>query len=224
MSSNFSQLRDTMVEGQLRTRDVTHVPVLNAFRSIPREHFVPESRRSLAYLDEDLEVVARTAESPARYLLEPAVFARLLQLAGIKSTDLVLDVGCATGYSTAIIAHVASFVVGLEEDSDLAAKASATLAELDYGNATIVTGPLTQGYTGHAPYDLIVLQGSVDYVPEALLAQLSEGGRLVAVIGTGNAARAHIFVKTDGVVSERADFNAAVHPLPGFQLETGFVF
>ena len=224
MSSNFSQLRDTMVEGQLRTRDVTHVPVLNAFRSIPREYFVPDSRRSLAYLDEDLEVAPRSAESPARYLVEPAVFARLLQLAGIKSTDLVLDVGCATGYSTAILAHIASFVVGLESDADLAQKASTTLSELDCGNATIVNGPLTAGYAGHAPYDLIILQGSVDYVPDALLQQLSDGGRLVAVIGTGNSARAHIYVKTDGVVSQRADFNAAIHPLPGFQLETGFVF
>lgn len=224
MSSNFSQLRDTMVEGQLRTRDVTYVPVLDAFRAIPREHFVPESRRSLAYLDEDLEVAARTAESPARYLMEPAVFARLLQLAGIKSTDLVLDVGCATGYSTAILAHIASFVVGLESDADLAQKAAATLAELDCGNASVVNGPLAAGHADHSPYDLIVLQGSVDYVPDALLGQLSEGGRLVAVIGTGNAARAHIYVKTDGVVSQRADFNAAIHPLPGFQREIRFVF
>ena len=224
MSSNFFQLRDTMVEGQLRTRDVTNVPVLNAFRAIPREYFVPSERRSLAYLDEDLEISARSVESTARYLMEPAVFARLLQLAGIKSTDLVLDVGCATGYSTAILAHIASFVVGLESDAVLAEKASATLSELDFGNVTIVNGKLAAGYAGHGPYDLIILQGSVDYVPDALLEQLSEGGRLVAVIGTGNSARAHIYVNTDGIVSQRADFNAAIHPLPGFQLEAGFVF
>src|SRR5690606_14291329 len=114
MSSDFSQQRDTMVEGQIRTRDVTHVPVQNAFRAIPREYFVPEDRRFLAYMDEDLEVLPATAGSPARYLTEPAVFALLLQLADIKPSDLVLDVGCATGYSTAIISRIASFVVGLE--------------------------------------------------------------------------------------------------------------
>lgn len=224
MNSDFSQQRDTMVEGQLRTRDLINVPVLNAFREIPREYFVPESRRSLSYIDEDLEVLPRSESSPARYLTEPAVFARLLQLGAIRSSDIVLDIGCVTGYSTAIISRIASFVVGLEVDPALAERASATLAELDCANATVAVGELAAGYNSHAPYDLIVLQGSVEYMPDTLLDQLGEGGRLVAVLGTGNAARAHIFVKDNGVVSDRSDFNAAVHPLPGFQLEKGFVF
>lgn len=224
MSSNFSQLRENMVEGQLRTRDVTNLAVLQAFSEVPREEFVPESKRPLAYLDEDLEIVPRQGAVRGRYLMEPAVLGRLLQLAGVCSTDLVLDVGCATGYSTAVISRVASFVVGLETDAALAEKASSTLSALGYGNATVVTGPLEAGHPAHAPYDVIILQGSVDYVPEALLNQLGEGGRLVTVIGTGNSARAHIFVKVEGVVSERADFNAAIHPLPGFQKEPGFVF
>lgn len=224
MSSDFSQQRDMMVEGQLRTRDVTNVPVVNAFREIPRELFVPEARRSLSYIDEDLEVFAPVDNAPARYLIEPAVFARLLQLGAIKSSDLVLDVGCATGYSTAIISRIASFVVGLEANADLAATASATLAELDCGNASVQVGDLEAGHAAQGPYDLIVLQGSVEYVPDALLDQLGEGGRLVAVLGSGNAARAHLFIKDDGVVSRRSDFNAAIHPLPGFLLERGFVF
>jgi len=224
MTSDFSQQRDTMVEGQLRTRDVTNVSIVNAFREVPREYFVPESRRSLSYIDEDLEVLARSGTSPARYLTEPVVFARLLQLGALKSSDLVLDVGCATGYSTAIISRVASFVVGLEVDPALAERASTTLAELDFGNATVAVGELAGGYPGQAPYDLIVIQGSVKYVPDALLGQLGEGGRLVAVIGTGNAARAHLFVKDGGVVSQRPDFNAAIHPLPGFMRDKGFVF
>jgi protein-L-isoaspartate(D-aspartate) O-methyltransferase len=224
MSSDFSQQRDTMVEGQLRTRDVTHVPVVNAFREIPRELFVPDSRRSLSYIDEDLEVLGPVGGAPARYLIEPAVFARLLQLGAIKSSDLVLDVGCATGYSTAIISRIASFVVGLEANADLVAKASGTLAELDCGNASVQVGDMETGYAAHAPYDLIVLQGSVEYVPDALLDQLREGGRLVAVLGNGNAARAHLFIKDGGIISQRPDFNAAIHPLPGFRLERGFVF
>lgn len=224
MNSDFSQLRDTMVEGQIRTRDVTNVPILNAFRALPRENFIPESRRSLSYIDENLEIVPQGAGNAARYLMEPAVLALLLQLGGLKSTDLVLDVGCATGYSTAIISHVASFVVGLEVDPGLAEMASATLAELDCGNVAVAVGPLEAGYAAHAPYDLIVLQGSVEFVPDSLLNQLGEGGRLVAVIGRGNSARAHLFIKDGGIVSQRPDFNAAIRPIPGFMLEKGFVF
>ncbi|UUP19300.1 protein-L-isoaspartate O-methyltransferase family protein [Nitratireductor thuwali] len=224
MTADFSEQRDKMVEGQLRTQDVTHVPLLEAMREIPREAFVPGRRKSLAYIDEDLEILPAVQGAPPRFLMEPAPFAKLVQLAGVKSSDLVLDVGCATGYSSAVLSKVASFVVALECDPQLAETASATLADLDCVNVTVVTGPLEKGYPDEAPYDLIFIGGAVDFVPDELISQLGEGGRLVAVVGHGNAARAELFVKEDGVVSSRRAFNTAVRPLPGFSREPGFVF
>lgn len=224
MNADFSLQRAKMIEGQLRTRDVTNASLLEAFRELPRELFVPSRRRSLAYIDEDLEVAAPAGGAPARYLMEPAQLGRLIQLAGVRQSDLVLDIGPATGYSTAILSKTASFVVALESDPTLAETAASTLAELDCLNVTTVTGPLEAGHAAEAPYDVILIGGAVEYVPEAILDQLGEGGRLVAVIGYGNAARAHLFIREDGVVSSRAEFNAAVKPLPGFQKAKSFVF
>ncbi|WP_265518998.1 protein-L-isoaspartate O-methyltransferase family protein [Nitratireductor luteus] len=224
MSADFSQQRAKMVEGQLRTQDVTHVPLLEAMREIPREAFVPGRRKALAYIDEDLEISPAGEGAPARFLMEPAPFAKLVQLAGVKPSDLVLDVGCATGYSSAVLSKVASFVVALECDPQLAESASARLADLDCVNVTVVTGPLEKGHPDEAPYDLIFIGGAVDLVPDELISQLGEGGRLVAVVGHGNSARAELFVKEDGVVSSRRAFNTAVRPLPGFSREAGFVF
>ncbi len=224
MSADFSAQRAMMIEGQLRTQDVNHVPLLEAMHDIPRELFVPGRRRSLAYMDEDIEVSPAAGGSPARFLMEPARFGQLVQLAGVTPSDLVLDVGSATGYSTAVLSRMASFVVALECDSALAETASQTLAELDCVNVSVVAGPLENGHSDKAPYDVIFIGGAVDYVPQALCDQLAEGGRLVTVIGQGNAARAHLFVKEDGIVSSRVEFNAAVKPLPGFRKEVGFVF
>lgn len=224
MDADFSVQRARMVDGQIRTRDVTNRPLLDAVREIPREAFVPGRRRSLAYIDEDLEILSASEQGPARYLMEPAQFCRLVQLAGVKPSDLVLDIGCATGYSSAVLSRLASFVVALECDPTLAEMASSTLADLDCVNVSVVTGPLEKGHASEAPYDVILLGGAVDYVPEAILDQLGEGGRLVAIVGRGNAARAHLFVREDGVVSSREEFNAAVMPLPGFEREKGFVF
>jgi len=224
MNADFATQREMMIEGQLRTQDVNFVPLLETMREIPREVFVPGRRKSLAYVDEDLEVSPPSAGQPARYLMEPARFGRLVQLARVKPTDLVLDVGCATGYSTAVLSKLASFVVALECDAALAEAATSALAALDCVNTNVVTGPLEAGHAADAPYDVMFLGGAVDYVPDSLLAQLAEGGRLVAVIGQGNAARAHLFIKEDGIVSSRSEFNAAVKHLPGFRKEPGFVF
>lgn len=224
MSADFAAQRAMMVEGQLRTRDVTHVALLEAMSEIPREAFVPGRRKNLAYMDEDLEVSPAGGDGPARFLMEPAQFARLVQLAGVKPSDLVLDVGCVTGYSAAVLSRIASFVVALECDSMLAELAAETLSELDCVNVSVVIGELEKGHADEAPYDVILLGGAVDRVPDTLLDQLAEGGRLVAVIGEGNAARAHLFLKEDGIISSRSAFNAAVRRLPGFREEAGFVF
>jgi protein-L-isoaspartate(D-aspartate) O-methyltransferase len=222
MNADFSELRTKMVDGQIRTTDVTSAALLSALLAVPREAFVPESQRAIAYIDEDI----RVAEGPegARYLMEPSPLAKLLQIAEVSETDHVLVIGCATGYTAAILSSLATSVVALESDVDLAETAASTLSGLGYENVTVVTGPLREGYATKSPYDVIFIDGSIDEVPEGLTEQLGEGGRLVAVEGRGNAGLARLFLKTDGVVTGRRTFNAAIKPLPGFERAQVFNF
>ncbi len=222
MNVDFATQRVKMVEGQLRTVDVTDVDILEAFASVPREAFVPSRRRELAYIDEDVDI--SVVDGQKRYLMEPSSLARLLQLAEIGRDDVILDVGAGTGYSSAILSRVAGSVIALECDDALAAAAAETLSELGCDNVAVVQGELTAGYAGEAPYDVIVLEGAVDEIPTAFFDQLKEGGRLVAVEGVGNAGVARLYVKKDGLVSNRRGFNAAVRPLPGFQRQPAFEF
>jgi protein-L-isoaspartate(D-aspartate) O-methyltransferase len=222
-SADFERLRAKMVDGQLRTTDVNRVPLLDAFMSVPREAFVPARLKPLAYLDEDLEITSSGSQA-RRFLMEPSPFAKLLQLADIGPTDLVLDVGAATGYSAAILSRIAGSVIALEDDASFADAATAHLAELGFDNVAVVQGALSIGYPSEAPYDVIVIEGAVDEVPQALFDQLKDGGRLVVVEGHGNAGVANLYVKQGNVVSARRGFNAAVKPLPGFQKEPAFEF
>lgn len=224
MTVDFSAQRANMLEGQLRTSDITDVAVLDSMAAIPREAFVPERRRALAYMDEDLEIAPASAESPARYLMEPAQFGKLLQLATIGPDDFALVVGCVTGYSAAVLSRIASSVIALESDAALAESASAMLGEHGYDNVTVVQGALPEGYPSEGPYDVIVIEGAVDSVPESLLMQLRDGGRLVTVRGRGNSAFAELYVKDGEIISSRRAFNAAVKPLPGFEAVPAFVF
>lgn len=224
MSTDFSLQRAKMVEGQLRTTDVTNVALLDAMAEIPREEFVPGKRRSLAYIDEDLEIAAADAERPARYLMEPSPFARLVQLAEINPGDFVLDIGCATGYSSAVLSRLASSVIALESDPSLADTAAETLSRIGYDNVAVVQGSLQEGFASEAPYDVILVGGAVEEIPDGLFDQLKDGGRLVTVVGHGNAAVARLYLKEDGIVSDRSSFNAAVKPLPGFERAPAFVF
>lgn len=207
-----------MVEGQLRTQDVSDRDILAAASELPRELFVPERWRMLAYSDVDVEV------GEGRFLMEVAPFAKMLQLAEIRPSDHVLEVGAATGYNAAVLSRLARSVVALESDPALAAQARATLASLGIGNVEVVTGPLPQGWPAGAPYDVIVVSGAVDFVPDALLDQLGEGGRLVAVEGRGLAGEVRVHLKLGGAVGARRGFNAAVKPLPGFEREPAFEF
>jgi protein-L-isoaspartate(D-aspartate) O-methyltransferase len=221
---DFAQARTNMVESQIRTLDVTDRRLVAALREIPRERFVPASRRAIAYIDEDLLLKAADGDQPARYLMEPMPFAKLVQLAEIKPTDLVLDVGCGTGYSSSVLSRLADSVVALECDEELAAAANETLPALEIGNVAVVTGPLNEGYPEEGPYDVIVLDGAVPQVPEALLQQLKEGGRLVAIIAENGSGKAWLFTRHAGHATGRPAFSAFAKPLSGFEREQGFVF
>ncbi|HEV7254513.1 MAG TPA: protein-L-isoaspartate O-methyltransferase [Mesorhizobium sp.] len=218
MAPDFSVMRANMLEGQLRTQDVSDRDILAAASELPRELFVPERRRMLAYSDGDIEV------AEGRFLMEVAPFAKMLQLAEIRASDHVLEVGAATGYNAAVLSRLARSVVALESDPALAAQAGATLASLGIGNVEVVTGPLPQGWPAAALYDVIVVSGAVDFVPGALLDQLGEGGRLVAVEGRGLAGEVRVHLKLGNAVGARRGFNAAVKPLPGFEREPAFEF
>lgn len=221
---DYAAARIKMVENQIRTTDVTSHSVLNAFLSVPREAFVAPELRPLAYIDEDLLVAPATSASPARYVMEPSPLAKLMQLAAIDRDDVVLEVGCGSGYAAALLSLVAGSVVALESDEALAAKATETLSSLGYDNVAVVTGDLEAGYPGEAPYDVIFVNGAVEQMSPALLEQLRDGGRLVAVTGYGNAARARLYVKNAGETSYTDYFNAAVMPLPAFRKAAEFVF
>jgi protein-L-isoaspartate(D-aspartate) O-methyltransferase len=223
MTADFSELRVKMVDGQVRTTDVTSLPLLSAMLAVPREAFVPDSRKALAYIDENI-LISEKAGPGARYLMKPSPFAKLVQLAEIGPNDKVLDVGAGTGYSAAVLSRLAKSVVALESDISLADKAEEALASLGFDNVSVVRGELNAGHKAGAPYDVIVIEGSIEELPETLPAQLAEDGRLVVVEGSGSAAIARIYLKSNGVVTGRRVFNAAVKPLPGFERAPAFEF
>lgn len=224
MGMDFVAARQKMVDNQIRTTDVTSHSVLKAFLTVEREKFVPANMAAVAYIDDDLEIASANDERPARYIMEPSPLAKLLQLASVKKSDLVLEVGCGTGYAAALLSLVSDSVVALESDEALANEATEALSENGYDNVAVVTGELKAGYPSAAPYDVIFINGAVEAVPQALTDQLRDGGRLVAVVGTGNAAQAHLFVRTGNDISSRPVFNSSIKPLPGFELAPEFVF
>jgi protein-L-isoaspartate(D-aspartate) O-methyltransferase len=216
--SNFAAARQHMIEGQIKPNQITLPALIVALGEIPRELFVPRALQGVAYVDEDIAV------APGRYLMEPMVFARLVQALALTPADLALDVGCATGYSTAVLSRLCGAVVGLEEDEALAEKANQLLAELQCDNASVARGALVAGCPSQGPYDAILLNGAVEYVPTALADQLKEGGRLAAVVREEGVGKAVLYVKADGVLGRRELFDAAVPPLPGFLAPKKFVF
>ncbi len=219
--TDFAAARLNMVESQVRINAVTDRRVIDAISAVPRERFVPSSRQGIAYMDEDIRIADG---NPPRFLMEPRVFAKLAQLAEIGPEDLVLDVGCGTGYSTAVLARLAGTVVGLECDEDLAARAGASLSDLGVDNAVVLCGPLNEGCAKQAPYDVIFVNGMIGSVPEALQNQLRDNGRLVAVVGDGVSGRARLYMRSGDAVSGRDAFDANIRFLPGFEPMESFVF
>jgi protein-L-isoaspartate(D-aspartate) O-methyltransferase len=214
---DFAAARRMMVDCQVRTSDVTDLRLIAAMQAVPRERFVPNASADLAYLDADLSVGA------GRGLVKPMVLAKLLQAAEIGGADRVLVVGCATGYSAAVIAHLAA-VVALEQDPGLAQLAKDNLQALGASNTTVVTGPLVGGWPAAAPYEVILLDGAVEDVPQALLRQLKEGGRLLGVVGRPPLSKAMLFRSTGSESSSRPIFDATAPALPGFAKPPVFVF
>jgi protein-L-isoaspartate(D-aspartate) O-methyltransferase len=210
--------RRHMVDGQIRTADVTNPSLIAAMQAVPRERFVPPAMAAQAYCDGDVGL------GHGRALLRPIVLGKLIQGAEPRPGEQVLDVGCATGYSAAVLAHMGAVVVALEEDPDLARQAQSALATVSAGPVTVVTGPLVAGWPAAAPYDLILLDGATEVAPEALGRQLKPTGRLAAVFGRGPAAKAMIYRLIEGQLVGRPIFDAAAPLLPGFAAPPAFVF
>jgi len=216
--TDFSTARRHMVDGQVRTADVTDLRVITAMQEVPRERFVPPSATALAYLDLDLTV----GEGGSRRLLKPMVLAKMIHAADLAGADRVLDVGCATGYAAAVLAQIAGEVVALEEDAGLAAMAQKALTGLP--NVSVVSGALTAGWPAGAPYDVILLEGSTEVEPHAFCTQLKDGGRLVCVLGSGPDTKAMLYRRSGGEMGGRPIFDARATVLPGFRKTPVFAF
>ena len=211
-----------MVDGQVRPSDVTDLGVIEAMLEVPREAFVREDQRSLAYLDLDLDV---SGGGPAkRFLIKPAVTAKMLQAADIGETDTVLVVGCATGYMAALAAKLAGRVIATEPDPSLVAKANDIFAKLGLANATAKTAPVPEGDSANAPFDVILLNGAAEIIPDGILTQLKENGRLVGTFATTKPPRAMIVTRSHGDFGYRTLFDAAIPLLPGLERPPAFVF
>ncbi len=224
MGIDFDLARTKMVDNQIRTTDVTSHAVLDAFQSVAREEFVPSNFRALAYIDDDIPIATDGGGRPQRYLMEPSPLAKLLQLADVRKDSVVLEIGCGTGYASALLSLIADSVVALECDEALAGQAAETLSRLGYDNVAVVTGDLEAGYPPEAPYDVIMIGGAVEELPRVLFDQMRDGGRLVVVEGHGNASRANLYVREGGYTAPRHGFNTSVKPLPGFAKAETFVF
>jgi protein-L-isoaspartate(D-aspartate) O-methyltransferase len=221
---DFAAARRMMVDGQVRTQDVTSLDLIAAMLEVPRERFVPPARAQLAYLDLDVAVSEPGQGGPARHLLKAMVLAKLLQAADLQPTDSVLDVGCATGYSSAILARLVHSVVAVEEDRGLARMAEQNLLALGCANASVVSGPLRDGCADRAPYDVILMNGAVEVVPDGLCRQLKDGGRLLCVFRRAPGGKAMLYRSDRGEISGRPVFDAAAPLLQGFEKPAAFVF
>lgn len=205
-----------MVDTQVRPSDVTKYPIIEAMLHIPREDFVPDALRAAAYADTPVPL------DGGRAMLEPRTLAKMLDALDISGDELVLDLGCGLGYSSAVIARMADFVIAVEEDEGLASDAEARLGAAGIDNVAVISGPLAAGDDKHGPYDAIVIEGAVDAVPAALLAQLKDGGRIAAIFSDGSVGAVRIGYMHDGHLDWRFAFNAGAAVLPGFEVEKEF--
>ena len=215
--SDYATRRTMMVDTQIRPSDVTKFPIIDAMLSVKREAFVPRNLREAAYMGENLNM------GSGRVLLEPRTLAKMLDALDIHGDELVLDIGCALGYSTAVIARMAELVVGVEDDEATAQEAQTILLDNGADNAVVHHGPLAEGAAEHGPYDVIMLQGAVEHLPEALTDQLKDGGRIACLFMEGSLGVVRVGYKIDGALTWRYAFNAGAPVLPGFEKHAAFV-
>lgn len=216
--ADFAQARITMVDTQVRPSDVTSFPIIEAMLTIPREEFVPTAKRDLAYVGGPVPL------APGRALLDARVIGKMLDAIDITPEDSVLEIGAGMGYITALLSRLAQAIVAIEEDADLAAEAEAALGTIGADNAAVITGTMAEGSARNGPYDAIFISGAVETVPPALLDQLRDGGRIVAIFMEGALGEVRLGLKGAGGISWRMEFNATAEVLPGFAKEMGFVF
>ena len=214
--SDFATRRTMMVDTQIRPSDVTKFPIIDAMLSVPREAFVPRPLREAAYVGENLDL------GGGRVILEPRTLAKMLDSLDISGDELVLDIGAAFGYSSAVIARMAQAVVAVEENADMVAEAQTILSEQGADNVILHEGPLVAGAPEHGPYDVIVVQGAVEQIPDDLLEQLKDGGRIACVFSDNALGVVRVGYKIDGDISWRYAFNAGAPVLPGFVSEAEF--
>ena len=218
MSCNFEQRRINMVDCQVRPSDVTRFPIIQAMLTIPREEYVPQSKKELAYIGDHLDI------GHGRFLLDPRILAKMLDTLAIRSDELVLDIGSGLGYSSAIISSMAEAVISLEEVDEFSSQAENTFALHSVDNAVPVTGPLEEGVSRYSPYDVIICQGGIETVPQQILDQLKLGGRIGAVVNTGHGGKCRIGYKTEGGIDWHTAFDAEAPELNGFTKTREFVF
>ena len=214
--TDFARRRTTMVDTQVRPSDVTKFPIIEAMLSVPREMFVPQDRREAAYAGENI------ALGEGRVVLDPRTLAKMLDAADIQPDEMVLDIGPGLGYSSALAARMAEAVVAVEENADFAAEAERALGEAAADNVAVVEGTLAEGAAKHGPYDVILVQGTVEDIPPVLLDQLKNDGRIVAIFAEGALGVVRVGLKSDDRVTWRFAFNAAAPLLPGFEAAKEF--
>jgi len=216
--TDYAARRTVMVDTQVRPSDVTKFPIIDAMLDVPREAFVPRALREAAYMGENIDL------GGGRVILEPRTLAKVLDSLDIQSNELVLDIGSALGYSAAVIARMAEAVVAVEEDADIAEEAQGLLSENGADNVIMHHGPLAQGAPEHGPYDVVVVQGAVEKLPQSLIDQIKEGGRIACLFMEGALGAVRIGYKIDGAMSWRYAFNAGAPVLPGFERDAAFEF
>ena len=214
--TDYAARRLTMVDTQVRPSDVTKFPIIDAMQTVPREAFVPASHREVAYVGESIPL------GDGRVVLDPRTIAKMLDAVDVQPDEVVLDIGAGFGYSSALLAHLADAVVALEEDPDLASEAEQALSEYGADNVAVLVEPLSSGAPKHGPYDVIVIQGGVGTLPDALLAQLKTGGRIVCIFMEGALGVCRIGHKLPSGMNWRFAFNASAPILGGFETSTEF--
>ncbi len=205
-----------MVDTQVRPSDVTKFPIIDAMLAVPREKFVPDSMREAAYVGENLDL------GGGRTLIEPRTFGKMLDALDIQPQHVALDLACGLGYSTAILAHMCDFVVGVEDEETRAEEAQTLLSAQGIDNAAVMAGPSAAGSEKSGPYDIIMVQGAVETVPDAVIAQLREGGRIACIFAEGSLGVVRVGYKLDGVMNWRFAFNASAPVVAGFEKTAEF--